>query len=152
MQHFRYLRRFLNSNSYSYVKPRFFSTRFENVGPMACHLKSRSVIRFKGPDTIKFLQGLVTNDVRSLNEASPDNDSYPMGTLNMPAIVVPPVYAALLTPQGKFLYDMFLYRPPRSDEKLDRTGTGPGPDSGELQLFADVDSSVLDEVLETLKK
>lgn len=120
---------------------------------MACHLKSRSVIRFKGPDTIKFLQGLVTNDVRSLSEASPDTDSYPMGTtLNMPAIVVPPVYAALLTPQGKFLFDMFLYRPPRPDEKLDRTGTGPGPDPGEFELFADVDSSALDELLETLKK
>lgn len=152
MQRFRYVGRFLNSNSYSYVKPRLFSTRFQNVGPMACHLKSRSVIRFKGPDTIKFLQGLVTNDVRSLSEASSDSDSYPMGTINMPAIVVPPVYAALLTPQGKFLYDMFLYRRPRSDEKLDRTGTGPGPDPGEIELFADVDSSVLDELLETLEK
>ncbi|KAI3940008.1 hypothetical protein MKW98_029784 [Papaver atlanticum] len=42
---------------------------FEDVGSsMASHLKTRSVIRFRGPDTIKFLQGLVTNDVRKFGE------------------------------------------------------------------------------------
>lgn len=75
-----------------------------------------------------------------------------MASSNVPFVSVPPVYAALLTPQGRFLYDMFLYRPPRPDEKLDRTGSGPGPDPGELELFADVDGSELDELLQILKK
>lgn len=143
---------FLKSNSYKYIKTRPFSTRFENAGTMACQLKSRSVIRFKGPDTVKFLQGLITNDVRKLSEHLVDGNSFPVGTPNMPVIVAPPIYAALLTPQGRFLYDLFLYRPPRTDEKLDRTGSGPGPDAGDFELFADVDSSVLDEIVETLKK
>lgn len=118
---------------------------------MATHLKTRSVIRFTGPDTVKFLQGLVTNDVRRLGDPQ-DQDRTTLATSNVPFVSVPPVYAALLTPQGRFLYDMFLYRPPRPDEKLDRTGSGPGPDPGELELFADVDGSELDELLQILKK
>ncbi|GER38726.1 glycine cleavage T-protein family [Striga asiatica] len=125
-------------------------TPLESAGPMACLLKTRSVIRFKGPETIKFLQGLVTNDVRSLD--NPETDVERSKTPNLPGIVVPPVYAAMLTPQGRFLYDFFLYRPPRLDEKLDRTGSGPGPDSDELEIFADVDGSVMDELLATLKR
>ncbi|KAJ9147777.1 hypothetical protein P3X46_029899 [Hevea brasiliensis] len=38
------------------------------TGPIVSRLKSRSVIRFGGPDTIKFLQGLLTNDVRRFGE------------------------------------------------------------------------------------
>lgn len=112
------------------------------------------MIRFKGPDTVKFLQGLVTNDVRKLSEVTEENSSSSaaVGTLNMPVVVVPPVYAALLTAQGRFLYDMFLYRPPRPDEKLNSAGSGPGRSPDEFELFADVDGSALDELLEILKK
>lgn len=71
----------------------------------------------------------------------------------MPTVSQPPMYAALLTPQGRFLYDLFLYRPPRAGEKLDSTGSGPGSDNGDsVEMFADVDSSVLDELLQTLKR
>ncbi|KAL3362135.1 hypothetical protein AABB24_014815 [Solanum stoloniferum] len=126
-------------------------SQLENAGPMASRLKTRSVIRFTGPETVKFLQGLVTNDLRRLENPQPE-DRTTLATTNAPFVSVPPVYAALLTPQGRFLYDMFLYRPPRGDEKLDRTGSGPGPDSGELELFADVDGSELDELLQTLKR
>ncbi|MFV0293057.1 MAG: YgfZ/GcvT domain-containing protein [Paracoccus sp. (in: a-proteobacteria)] len=45
----------------------------------------RHLFRLSGPDYLDFLQGLVTNDVRRA-----------------------PVYAALLTPQGKYLADFFL--------------------------------------------
>ncbi|KAL3581491.1 hypothetical protein D5086_015823 [Populus alba] len=38
---------------------------------------------------------------------------------------------------------------PRGEEKLDGSGSGP---CGDLELFADVDSSVLDELLQTFKK
>lgn len=48
----------------------------------------RTVFKISGPDRLKFLQGLVTNDV-------PDAG---LG------------YSALLTPQGKFLADFFLWR------------------------------------------
>lgn len=71
----------------------------------------------------------------------------------MASVVVPPMYAALLTPQGRFLYDLFLYRPPRAEEKLDRTGSGPGRASGgSVEILADVDGSILDELLATFKK
>lgn len=62
------------------LKPNFKINHFsssqkpqlDNVGPMASLLKTRSVIRFKGPDTIKFLQGLLTNDVRRFTESTRD--------------------------------------------------------------------------------
>ncbi|MDJ0626873.1 MAG: folate-binding protein [Rhodobacter sp.] len=51
-----------------------------------CH--DRQVIRVAGGDRLSFLQGLVTNDVEKLKDGI--------------------VYAALLSPQGKYLADFFL--------------------------------------------
>ena len=48
----------------------------------------RKVFRFSGTDARKFLQNLITNDVKRLDDG--------------------PVYSALLTPQGKFIADFFL--------------------------------------------
>lgn len=48
----------------------------------------RSVLRISGADSWKFLQDLVTNDLGKLKDGL--------------------VYAALLTPQGKYLFDFFL--------------------------------------------
>jgi hypothetical protein len=45
----------------------------------------RTVLRVSGADRVAFLQGLVTNDMRKLAQG--------------------PIYAALLTPQGKYLAD-----------------------------------------------
>lgn len=119
---------------------------------MSVRLNSRSVIRFRGPDTVKFLHGLLTNDVRRFGEPPSDKTSS-LPTPNLAPVSVSPMYAAMLTPQGRFLYDLFLYRPPKPEEKLDRTGSEPGPASDEpVELMADVDSSVLDELLVTLKK
>ena len=50
--------------------------------------EDRLVYRITGGDRIRFLQGLVTNDTAGLAEGM--------------------VYAALLTPQGKYLADFFL--------------------------------------------
>ncbi|XP_071702916.1 putative transferase At4g12130, mitochondrial [Rutidosis leptorrhynchoides] len=113
----------------------------DDVGPMASLLKTRSVIRFRGPDTVKFLQGLLTNDIRRFGVISP----------NVPACSRS-IYAALLTPQGRFFCDMFLYEAPSTHEKLDQSGSKSGPDPDNVVLLADVDYSVLDELLETLKK
>lgn len=49
---------------------------------------ARKVIEISGEDRLHFLQGLITNDVKGLESGA--------------------VYAALLTPQGKFLVDFFL--------------------------------------------
>ncbi len=52
------------------------------------HDKSRQLLRISGRDRQSFLQGLVTNDVERLSEG--------------------PIYAALLSAQGKYLFDFFL--------------------------------------------
>eukprot|EP00897_Mesotaenium_endlicherianum_P003418 jgi/Mesen1/3103/ME000184S02172 len=127
------------------------STPLSTTGPLASRLKSRGVIRFDGPEVIKFLQGLVTNDVSHF-EREPPSAGSAMPTPNQPAKFYPPLYSALLNPQGRFLYDLVFYRPTKS-EKLDRTGSGPGAsDSDSPVLLADVDASTLDELLDVLKK
>ncbi|MDO5606451.1 MAG: folate-binding protein, partial [Paracoccus sp. (in: a-proteobacteria)] len=54
---------------------------------------SRRLLRVSGPDRVEFLQGLVTSDVHRA-----------------------PVYAALLSPQGKYLADFFII--PDGDDAL----------------------------------
>ncbi|KAH0456831.1 hypothetical protein IEQ34_014738 [Dendrobium chrysotoxum] len=138
-------------------------SRLDDAGPLACHLASRSVIRFRGPDTIKFLQGLLTNDVRPLVDIGRGGDSNTsfssssgsyLTAPNSPFQSPSPRYAALLTPQGRFLYDLFLYRPPLPEQKLNQSGTGPGPREQEdaFTLHADVDASILDEILVCFRK
>lgn len=63
---------------------------------------TRTIIRISGADTQHFLQGLVSNDVSRLSEG--------------------PVYAALLTPQGKYMADFFLV-PEDKDVLLDIDAT-----------------------------
>jgi len=60
------------------------------------HSQDRHVIALSGPDRIKFLQGLVSNDVSKLGDTA--------------------IYAALLTPQGKFMVDFFVI--PQGDTML----------------------------------
>jgi hypothetical protein len=57
---------------------------------MAAQLKDRTLVSVSGPEAKSFLQGLITNDIGQL---APDA----------------PVYAALLTPQGKILFDFLLH-------------------------------------------
>ena len=61
--------------------------------PKICPLDTRGVVRVAGDDARDFLQGLVTNDLRRLDPKTP-------------------LYAALLTPQGRFLFDFFLLDTP----------------------------------------
>jgi folate-binding protein YgfZ len=58
-------------------------------GPSFCLLPHRGVIALGGPDRVEFLQGLISNDV---TKVAPGHA----------------VWAALLTPQGRFLADMFV--------------------------------------------
>ncbi len=50
--------------------------------------QSRMLLAITGPDARSFLQGLITNDIKKLDQGL--------------------VYAAILTPQGKYLADFFL--------------------------------------------
>jgi folate-binding protein YgfZ len=51
-------------------------------------MSNRTLIRLSGPDAFDFLQGLITNDVAKTKDGL--------------------VYAALLTPQGKYIADFFV--------------------------------------------
>ncbi|HAM47342.1 MAG TPA: folate-binding protein, partial [Alphaproteobacteria bacterium] len=54
-----------------------------------CALPNRGVLKLTGPDARDFLQGIISNDIDHLAADAA-------------------LYAALLTPQGKFLFDFFL--------------------------------------------
>ncbi|KAI3971376.1 hypothetical protein MKX01_008220 [Papaver californicum] len=140
----------------SFLHSRFFcnnqqqKSHFEDVGSsLASHLKTRSVIRFRGPDMIKFLQGLVTNDIRKFGEEIGEKTST-LSTPNVSTVSETPIYTAMLTPQGRFLYDLFIYRPSRSYEKLDKTASKPGsnPTDDSFDLLVDVDATVMDELMD----
>jgi hypothetical protein len=68
-----------------------------SMTPKLARLPSRALVRVSGPDRLSFLQGLLTNDVENL----------PVGEAR---------FAALLTPQGKFLFDLFVVA--REDDLL----------------------------------
>ncbi len=53
-------------------------------------LNDRAVITLSGPDRKKLLQGIITNNINLLSDGRG-------------------IYSALLTPQGKFLHDFFLF-------------------------------------------
>jgi hypothetical protein len=55
----------------------------------AAVLPNRGILRITGKDRVSFLQGLITNDVEKI---TPEQG----------------IYAALLSPQGKFQYDLFI--------------------------------------------
>jgi len=76
-------------------------------------LSKRSLLALSGDDVIEFLQGLISNDARRLMRG--EN-----------------IYAALLSPQGKFLHDFFLI-----------------PWQG--KIFLDVASARADDLLSRLK-
>ena len=61
-------------------------------------MTDRQILRLTGTDTRDFLQGLVTSDVARLDNGL--------------------IYAALLTPQGKYLADFFLLNAPDGDGVL----------------------------------
>ena len=69
------------------------------TGTLASHLSGRGVLRIGGEEARSFLQNLVTNDVE---KAGPDRA----------------VYSALLTPQGKFLFDFFITEDPANKGAL----------------------------------
>ena len=59
-------------------------------------LEDRGVISIHGPETLAFLQGLISNDINKVSTTRA-------------------IYATLLTPQGKFLHDLFIAAAPESE-------------------------------------
>ncbi|HUB97150.1 MAG TPA: folate-binding protein, partial [Stellaceae bacterium] len=59
------------------------------MAPSYLALEDRAILEIAGEDRVAFLQGLVSNDV---TKATPDRA----------------LYAALLTPQGRYLHDFFI--------------------------------------------
>jgi folate-binding protein YgfZ len=74
----------------------------------------RKVFRFSGTDARKFLQNLITNDIKRLDTG--------------------PVYSALLTPQGKFIADFFLI-PDGNDILMDVDSDAAAPLIPRLNMY-----------------
>jgi folate-binding protein YgfZ len=74
----------------------------------------RKVFRFSGTDARKFLQNLITNDIKRLDTG--------------------PVYSALLTPQGKFIADFFLI-PDGNDILMDIDSDAAAPLIPRLNMY-----------------
>ena len=73
-------------------------------------LEDRGVLSVSGRDRVSFLQGLVSNDIEKAGPGSA-------------------IYAALLTPQGKYLYDFFIVEAgeaERSETRCCWIANGPG--------------------------
>ena len=77
------------------------------------HLNYRCVIKVSGKDAGGFLQGIISNDIESVNESTN-------------------IYALMLTPQGKILYDFFIY-------------------NHEEGYFLDIDKEYAEEIILKLK-
>ena len=59
-------------------------------------LENRALLKIKGEDSKEFLQALVTNNINFIsNEKS--------------------IYSVLLSPQGKYLYDFFIFQDSKSN-------------------------------------
>lgn len=76
-------------------------------------LASRTVIKLSGEDRKNFLQGIITNDINKVSETNA-------------------IYALMLTPQGKFMFDFFI---------IER----------DAAFFIDAEKAKLDEILKKLK-
>ncbi len=60
-----------------------------NKSPSYSLLDDRAILRISGNDAREFLHGIITNNIRNVTDSNS-------------------IYAALLSPQGKFLYDFFI--------------------------------------------
>ena len=77
-------------------------------------LKNRGLISIFGDDTIEFLQNIITNNI---NKVTTENS----------------IFSALLTPQGKYLYEFFIVK----------------SDKG---YYLDCEEVFVDEIINNLKK
>lgn len=87
----------------------------------------RGVVQVSGRDTVKLLQGLVSNDVKAL-----DSTTLTHQPPNM-------VYAGFMNPQGRMLADVFIHRQPANQD-------------GSPRWLLDIDSRTLPSLVAFIKK
>ena len=88
---------------------------FEDIDQYIIPLNNRGVVAVYGKDARDFLQRILTNDIDKVTEEFTQ-------------------YSALLTPQGKFLFDFFICQ------------------MGDDTLLLDCDAASIPEIIETLEK
>jgi folate-binding protein YgfZ len=91
--------------------------------PTPIALPGRAVLSLEGPACIEFLQGIVSNDVTSVKSGQP-------------------VFAALLSPQGKILYDMMVVPDAQP----------PGASDAQKRVLLDVDAAGVENLARHLKR
>ncbi|TKY89662.1 hypothetical protein EX895_001447 [Sporisorium graminicola] len=87
----------------------------------------RGIVEVSGRDTVKLLQGLVSNDVKALESSKSTPTSPPL------------VYAGFMNPQGRMLADVFVHRQQPLDD-------------GSPRWLLDLDSRTLPSLLSFIKK
>ncbi|KAI5607964.1 putative transferase CAF17-like, mitochondrial, partial [Silurus asotus] len=93
-----------------------------------CHrLTHRAVLHIRGQDTHSYLQGLLTNDIRTLQQEDQEEERRDTG-----------IYTHLLNVQGRTLYDVIAYS---SKENSDGTNS----------VLLECDSSMLNSITRHLK-
>ncbi|WFD03307.1 ccr4 associated factor [Malassezia obtusa] len=92
----------------------------------AAKLPRRSIIALEGRDTLKFLQGTITNNIKALEEARAAADP--------PQSVF---YAAFLTPQGRMIADALMYLVRHTEEPA---------------VLVEVDTNIVSELLKFIKR
>ncbi|CEQ40910.1 SPOSA6832_02582, partial [Sporobolomyces salmonicolor] len=85
-------------------------------------LPERALLSVSGTDSTKFLQGLVSNDVRQLAQSGEDDEGKP--PLQYAAILkadLQSIHSKLtyISEQGRYLHDIFLHSPPPSSSSDD---------------------------------
>lgn len=108
------------------------STQLQPPSSGAARLTTRRLISLHGIDAPKFLQGIITNNVKT---------SGPDATKGM--------YAAFLTAQGKVLHDSFVHPTLGSQWHAVEAGNGSGEEHGYL---VEVDADQVDVLMKHLKR
>ena len=83
--------------------------------------QSRAVVRLSGSDSAKLLQGLVTNDVDVLAKWEKDEERRKReeGKASTSGKKKSEMYAALLTPKGRIVTDVFLHATNKNEILID---------------------------------
>ena len=94
-------------------------------------LTDRGVLAIHGPETRSFLQGIITNDIARVDRTRS-------------------IYAALLTPQGKFLFDFFIHDDGGDGVLLETAADRMADLARRLTLYKLRSKATIEDVSETL--
>jgi transferase CAF17, mitochondrial len=120
-----------------------------------CRIDGISTIRVHGPDTQKFLQGMITNDISRLSRHDNDNNNNNMSSM----------YTAWLHPKGRTLFDsilihesfgksspiVFHHGARARTTSNDHSGDSDGHNDGQDSFLVQVDSRIVPLLMRHLK-